>query len=195
MTLTGPPVITGQDALAGLDGDRVRQPHPGCRQIVSAATLGGTVDLIDEFVASQTGNLTLGEAFATDQASLTVGFGGSWNISGGNILLGADSAAAITIGTGTGSGVLGKAGSGVSIVAPTVVNNGLNVPNAFGGYEPRGVNVEAGTLDFQGVVEGAGSDNITGNGNNFLTETTLEFDNAVAPDRPWCFSTPAARST
>ena len=65
------------------------------------------------------------------------------------------------------------------MVAPAILNNGANI-FSFGGVQPRGVDVESGTLVFKGAVSGTGSDNIDGQGsNNFLTATTLEFDNSV----------------
>lgn len=77
------------------------------------------------------------------------------------------------------SGVLTKADAGISVVAPAILNNGANI-FSFGGVQPRGVDVESGTLVFKGAVSGTGSDNIDGQGsNNFLTATTLEFDNSV----------------
>lgn len=138
---------------------------------VSGVTIGGSVQVVDEGEVLQGGDVTLGDSSATDAAGLTIGNGSAWAdwvMGGHNILAGADPASTLTIGTG---GNLVKSGAGVNVVAPAVVNNGLDVPSGDG-FLIYGAQANGGTLDFTAAVSGTGSLNIFG-------ASTLELDSSV----------------
>ena len=150
--------------------------------VVSGLSLGGGAGVHDFGAVRQvSGELTLGDASATDLSALVIGNGGSWQLADtAGIALGADLHGFLNIEASAGSGVLSKSGTGTSVVAPSVLNNGLNIP---GGPLPeaRGLEVSGGTLDLQRAVSGAGDANIVNNG-------TLEFDAGVGAGQTIVYS-------
>jgi fibronectin-binding autotransporter adhesin len=180
LTISGALTLTGAADLAGLDvlsggADVIGELVVGSTASVSGANIGGAAQLLDTgFVTQSGGNLTLsGEVPSpTDAAPLTIDSGGVWDIADASGIALGTAFSSIDIGYSGSLGLLDKTGAGVSTIAPVVFNNSFDVA-ANGGVTYEGVEAEAGTLDLQNVVTGAGSDNIVGG-------ATLEFDNAVA---------------
>ena len=163
LLLAGDATLSGL-ALSGSGGLEIRSTAS-----VSNQTIGGKFSLLDSGTVTQTGDVTLGDSNPSDQASLTIGAGGVWNIANGSaIKLGASTASIVTIGTGAGSGLLEKTGAGVGVVKPMILNNGANIPSG-NGFAPRGLLANGGSLDIAGAVLGNGSDTI-------MQASTLEFD-------------------
>ena len=158
--------IGGAGALAALGGAQI------------SGLIGGTVALVEKGEADQTGDVTLGDGTATNAARILLGDHAVWRTNGHNILLGADPASSISIqgGTATSSSLLSCTGN--SVVAPAIVNNGVNI-----GGSNDGIVVSNGVLELQGVVVGTGSDNISG-------AATLQFDRGVGAGQTVFFNGP-----
>jgi len=170
LTLTGTPTLSGLTVDGG-----------GFLSLSEGADITG-LTVSSASVKQTAGQTVLGDSSPTDLASLAIGNGGDWDLDGASgFSLGADPASAIAIDAGANPGTLYKSGTGLSVVAPNVANNGVNIPSGSSGFVPRGIVVEAGTLDLKGGLSGTGTETIDGTGStNNLTETTLQFDGAVA---------------
>ena len=182
LTFSGPPSINHQVELSGLTLAGAGYVQLDADTDISGATIGGTVQVDDMFNVTQTGNLTLGDSSLADAAYLKLVGGGDWSlVDNASISVGADARSTLNIGTGFGGDngeTLTKAGTGVSVVAPNVINECSNIPSGSG-MQPRGVVVTGGTLDFTGKVLGAGTDTLISLSNNLLTQPILQFDGAV----------------
>ena len=124
---------------------------------MSGLTIGGTTTFSDGGALTESGgSTTLGDA-AGEVARLTIASTGTWDIlDDSGIARGKSTASAIT-----NSGLLEKTGgTGTSVVAPKVTNNGTVI-------------VSSGTLDLKGAVTGTGTDTISG-------ASTLEFGAGVS---------------
>ena len=126
----------------------------GSTATVACLAIGGATVVSDTGTVVQEdagwGNVTLGEAVAADEAVLTIGARGTWNIINNvGVVLGADTASHIV-----NSGLFEKtaclaASNGVSAVAALLANDGI-------------VKAASASLDFKRVVNGKGKDIVSG---------------------------------
>ena len=168
---TGLLTLSGNVDFAGLNLVGSGEVIVSGTATASGGTIGGNATLFDRGTVTQSGgSVTLGDAVQADAASLTLAYGGVWDIlDASGLLSGVNSF--LTVGNAGTEGLFEKTGAGVSVLAPVVFNNSTNVVTS-GGVQYEGLEAAAGTLDVHSAVSGTGTDNIVG-------AATLEFDGAV----------------
>jgi hypothetical protein len=180
LALGGQTIVLAHTAdLAGLTTSGAGSIRLRAGAMVSGLEIGGDSTLIDLGSVTQSGgDVTLGDATATDTAQLRIAAGGVWDIADTSGIGLADPATTIAIvGAPTSAGLFEKTGADPSLIAPEVINNGGDVSSTvFGGIE-----VAAGSLIMAGAVVGTGADNIVG-------AATLEFDAVVRGGQTVAFS-------